>query len=43
MFMFVKMRYQLHKINAYGVWAYVDDGVITADEATRICGPRPKS
>ena len=37
----IKIRYQLKKITAAQVWEYVDDGVITAEEAARICGPRP--
>lgn len=41
MFKFVKLRYQLKKITAAQVWEYADNGTITAEEATKICGPRP--
>lgn len=39
----IKMRYQLHKITAADVWAYADQGVITEEEAAKICGARPKA
>lgn len=38
----IKMRYQLHKITAADVWDYADQGVITEEEAAKICGARPK-
>ncbi len=41
MYNLIKMRYRLHKITAQQVWEYVDDGVITAEQAVTICGPRP--
>lgn len=42
MYKFIKLRYTLKKITAADVWAYADDGTITEEEATRICGPRPE-
>ncbi len=42
MYNLIKMRYRLHKITAAQVWEYVDSGEITAQQATTICGPRPK-
>lgn len=41
MYRFIKMRYDLHKITASDVWAYADSGVITEEEAAKICGARP--
>lgn len=38
----IKMKYDLHKITAEQVWEYADAGVITAEEAAKICGARPK-
>lgn len=29
------------KITAVDVWAYADEGVITEEQATLICGQRP--
>lgn len=39
----IRIQYKLRKITAADVWAYVDDGVITAQEAVLICGPRPQA
>lgn len=41
MYKFIKLRYDLHKIIVSDVWAYADSGVITREEAMRICGARP--
>lgn len=38
----IRTLYRLHRITANDVWSYVDDGVITAEQAVRICGPRPQ-
>jgi len=43
MYAIIRTRYRLHKITAVEVWAYVDDGTITAAQATMICGPRPEA
>ena len=37
----IKAQYKTHRITAEDVWAYADEGVITAQEAVLICGPRP--
>lgn len=42
MYTIIRNKYKRHEITAYDVWAYVDEGVITATQATKICGPRPK-
>lgn len=39
---FIKMLYDLKKITVYDVWNYADNGDITEEEASLICGPRPK-
>lgn len=41
MFNYIKLRYRMKKITAADVWAYVDSGVLTAEEAEMICGARP--
>lgn len=41
MYNLIRTRYKLHKITAADVWAYADEGEITAEQATLICGPRP--
>jgi len=38
----IKGKYRRHEITAARVWEYVDSGEITAQQATTICGPRPK-
>lgn len=43
MYRILLLKYRSHKITAAEVWEYADAGKITADEAVRICGPRPKS
>lgn len=43
MYSIIRTRYRLHKITAVDVWAYVDDGTITAEQAIMICGPRPEA
>lgn len=43
MYAIIRTRYRLHKITALDVWAYVDDGTITATQAIMICGPRPEA
>ena len=37
----IKTQYKTHRITAEDVWTYADEGVITAQEAVLICGPRP--
>ena len=37
----IKLKYDMHRITAAQVWEYADDGVITEEEAARICGPQP--
>ena len=37
----IKMMYDMHRITANRVWEYADDGVITEEEAAKICGARP--
>lgn len=37
----IKMKYDRKKITAAQVWEYADEGYITAEQAARICGPRP--
>ena len=41
MYTLIRTRYRLHKITAYDVWNYADEGVITEEQAILICGPRP--
>ena len=43
MYQFIKLRYQLHKITAQDVWNYAEQGVITEEQAAKICGPRPNA
>ena len=38
----VKTKYKQHKITAADVWAYVDAGKLTHEQAVSICGPRPQ-
>ena len=38
----VKTKYKLHQITAAGVWAYVDSGKLTHEQAVSICGARPQ-
>lgn len=38
----IRTLYRLRKITAADVWSYVDGGELTASEAIKICGPRPK-
>ena len=40
-YMIIRTRYRLGKISVEDVWAYVDEGVITREQAVKICGPRP--
>ena len=42
MYLIIKGKYKRHEITAAQVWAYADDGTITAAQAMSICGPRPK-
>lgn len=37
----IKMMYDLRRITAAQVWEYADNGVITEEQAARICGARP--
>ena len=37
----IKLMYDMHRITAAKVWEYADEGVITQEQAARICGPRP--
>jgi hypothetical protein len=41
MYNYIKLRYKMKKITAAEVWAYVDSGVLTEEEAEKICGARP--
>ena len=41
MYTIIKTRYKQGKITAAEVWAYVDTGKITHDQAVSICGARP--
>lgn len=41
MFYILLMSYRQHRITAAQVWEKADEGVITAAQATSICGPRP--
>lgn len=36
------MLYRMKKITAAGIWTKVDAGVISEEEAIKICGPRPQ-
>lgn len=38
----IRNRYRAGALTSAQVWAYADDGTITAQEATLICGPRPE-
>ena len=38
----IRNAYRMKKITAEDVWGYVDRGELTAAEAIKICGPRPK-
>lgn len=42
MYNFLRTAYRLRRITAAEVWAAADDGKITAQEAAKICGARPK-
>lgn len=42
MYRFYLTAYRLRKITAAEVWQTADDGRITAPEALKICGVRPK-
>lgn len=33
--------YRMKKITAAQIWEHVDSGAIGAEEAVKICGPRP--
>lgn len=35
------LLYRMGKITAAQIWAKVDAGMLTEDEAVKICGPRP--
>lgn len=35
------LLYRMHKITAAQIWEKVDAGALTAEEAVKICGPRP--
>lgn len=37
----IRMKYLLKKITAERVWEYADEGVITEEQAAKICGARP--
>lgn len=41
LFTLIKTKYRLHKISAKEVWAYVDGGDLTHEQAVSICGARP--
>lgn len=38
-----KLLYRMKKITAEQIWERVDSGAISAEEAVKICGPRPKA
>lgn len=38
---FYRAQYKLRRITAERVWQAVDDEELTAEEAAKICGPRP--
>lgn len=38
-----KHLYRMKKITAEQIWERVDSGAISAEEAVKICGPRPKT
>ena len=42
MYLFLLTAYRSHRITAKQVWQKTDEGIITAEQATAICGPRPK-
>ena len=42
MFLFLFAAYRNHRITAAQVWGKADEGIITAEQATAICGPRPE-
>ena len=35
------LLYRMKKITAAQIWERVDSGAISAEEAVKICGPRP--
>lgn len=35
------LLYRMKKITAAQIWEHVDSGAISAEEAVKICGPRP--
>ena len=37
----IHMLYRMKRLTAAQVWAKADEGIITAEEAARICGARP--
>jgi hypothetical protein len=37
----IKILYNHKKLTSKQVWQYADDGIITAQEAVKICGARP--
>lgn len=37
------LLYRMKKITAAQIWKRVDSGAISAEEAVKICGPRPKA
>lgn len=41
MYLFILSMYRQHALTAHQVWAQSDKGVITAEQALQICGPRP--
>ena len=41
MFKLIQVNYRRNKVSKADVWAYADEGIITAAEATTICGARP--
>lgn len=41
MYLFLLTAYRSHRITAAQVWQKADEGIITAAQATSICGPRP--
>lgn len=38
----IRAKYLLKKITAARVWEYADEGVITEEQAAKICGARPE-
>lgn len=39
----IKMKYDMRRITATQVWEYADEGIITEEEAAKICGARPRN